>query len=267
MSEFYKPPYSSIEKLNSIGYDALTEVAARYGYGYEEVDRDCSPDVRHLAYHNAQHSLRVRGAARQLAQLHHLSTFDEELVVTIASAHDLFHDGIDDEERSADWLTERLAIGGFSEEDQEIARLAVLGTTPIKDSDGEYVSQQFSLTQFPSERAREVALCVAASDMEAIFAPHGPLVAHDLFRESNDIHESLQDLDISQLISFQARQIHFVESFHPLYPELEQIFGGLRKEIVDHHKLLLGHLQSGEIRTWQEIYRSDIEFCERHSTS
>ncbi len=258
-----------IEGLHTIGYDALMEVTVRYGIGDSEIDALYPPTLSSLAYHNASHTMRVREATRRLAQIHGLTPYDTELAVTIASAHDVYHNGGEgektDEELSAQWLVGILGRAGFSAEDKEIARLAILGTTPLKDTDENFMGQQFLLTEFPSLRSGEIALCVAAADMEAVFAAYGPIVAHDLYKErvGRSTCETVED--VFPLIEFQESQIRFISTYQPLYPELEQLFGGLRNAIVEHHTRLRDDLIAGKITSWNQIIEADCAFAQEFS--
>ena len=120
-----------LSEAERIGYEALMEVTGKYGFGDEDADVLQPPSVQPLAYHNAQHTLRVRNATRKLAAHQGLSHYDTELAVMIASAHDVYHDkeaGPSDEEKSAVWLMERMRPAGFTPEDMEIAHQAILGT-------------------------------------------------------------------------------------------------------------------------------------------
>lgn len=79
-----KNNYSS--QAERIGYEALMEVTGKYGFGDEDADVLQPPSVQ-LAYHNAQHTLRVRNATRKLAAHQGLSHYDTELfAVMICSA-------------------------------------------------------------------------------------------------------------------------------------------------------------------------------------
>lgn len=258
-----------LSEAERIGYEALMEVTGKYGFGDEEADTLQPPSVQPLAYHNARHTLRVRNATRELAARQGLSHYDTELAVMIASAHDVYHDkeaGPSDEEKSAVWLMERMRPAGFTPEDMEIAHQAILGTQPLLDATGAFRGQQFTLTEFLSERARDVALCIAAADLEALFAPHGPLVAHDLLKERLGVTSVDEPATLEGAVAFQHQQLELLSTYHPLYPELEQIFGGLRQEILDHHAGLLDDIKSGAVTTWKEIVVRDCEFAERYAT-
>ncbi len=186
----------------------------------------------------------------------------------IAAAHDVIHESSGDksaEELSAEWLIDRMKIAGLSTDDQEIARLAIMGTTPMFDKTGAYMGQHFLLSSYPSEHAGEIALCVAAADMEAIFASHGPIFSHNLFKERIGVGHNETPTSLDGLIEFQVAQIKFVENHQPLCPELEQIFGGLRNEIVEHHTAMLNDLLVDNISTWDEVVKRDEQFCAKWS--
>ncbi len=181
----------------------------------------------------------------------------------IAAAHDVVHDGgEDDETKSADWLVEHMKTAGFTDEDFEIARLAILGTTPILGSNGLLRSQQFALTGFPSIRSGEIALCVAAADMEALFAPYGPLVAHDLLRERLGVAGYELPPSLEGVAEFQKQQLELLKTYQPLYPRLEEHLGNRRKEIYMYHKHLLDDVESGAVTSWQQMYALDQAFCD-----
>lgn len=265
MSELIPHPEQKyfIDSCERIGYDALMEVTGRYGFGDPKVDTVQPPEIFPLAYHNAQHTLRIRQDTARIAHEHGLTDYDTALAVMIASAHDLYHDKIEgesDEEKSAQWLIEQMQRARFSEEDMEIARLAVLGTTPLVDTEGNLISQQFTLTSFPSQRAGEIALCVAAADLAALFSPIGPTCAHELLLERLGCPSTHLPGTLDGVEAFQRQQIAFLQNYQPLYPALEQFWGDLRAEIVSHHTDLLCALRAGEITDWQQVLAADTAF-------
>ncbi|MFZ1258007.1 MAG: HD domain-containing protein [Candidatus Saccharimonas sp.] len=260
-------PEQCSERTDRIGYEALMEVASRYGFGEVEADTLSPPEITPLAYHNAQHTIRVRDAARTLAAHHGLNTYDSELAVMIASAHDIYHDHSSDptdEIRSAQWLVQRMRQEGFSDEDCEIAELAIRSTAPIVTTTGRLISQEFTLTMFPSQRAGEIALVVAAADLEALFAPHGPAASHDLYKECIGIGAHNAPATFNGLVEFQQQQIELYTNYQPLYPMLEQFFGGLRKYALAHHQAILEGLKNSTITTWQHVVDMDTDYYHRH---
>jgi len=266
--ERYREPNNQ-EKIiaaEEIGYEALAEVAEKYGTGFEDTDGAMPPEVRSMAYHNLQHSWRVRDIATMLAEHHGLNEYDQALVKMIASAHDVVHEENalkSAEDLSVDWLINKMVDSGFSKEDQDIARLAILGTIPITDTEGNFIGQTFPLTFFPSERSGEIALCIAAADLEALFAHYGPLESHNLFKERRGLGIYDAPADLESLIEFQKQQISLMDTFQPLYPELEILLGDLRQEIAEHHRTLLAAIISGHVTAWDQVVAWDTEFAER----
>lgn len=252
------------EKADRLAYVALSEVAVRYGSGYEgEVD----PEVADLAYHNLQHSWRVKGAAEQLARKLGLDEYGIMLTGMIAAAHDIVHesaDGKTPEQASAEWLAGQMQAEGFSDEDQAIACLAIQGTATMIDTEGNFMGQQFPLIGFPDERAGTIALCVAAADMESAYANYGPAVIHDYFKELNGFGAFETPATLDKLIEFQEMEVKFLENLQPLFIGMDQLLGGLKQEGIAHHQMLLDELRAGRITTWAEIEQLDTDFALRH---
>jgi|GEM_PF-5449266 len=253
------------EVAKTIGYDALLEVTSKYGTGEWDIDLEISPTEKCLAYHNMSHTKRVRDASKQLAKLHGLPLYDQKLTSMIASAHDVIHERNDTqsaEQRSAEWLKNKMAAHGFSDEDIEIARLSILGTTPILDTNGDLISQEFTLIPFPSQRAGEIALCVAVADMEALFSAYAPTEAHNLYKERRGIPTQINPRDLDGFIAFQQEQLHIYKTYQPLIRTLENAAGNLRLQLYNYHQLLLKDVENGAVTTWNEIISRDTRFCQ-----
>ena len=245
---------------------ALRTVAQRYGDGMVASRR--LPEVEDLAYHNLCHSRHVCAAAKRVANFLQMREQDKALAGIIAAAHDIIHESDGQktaEERSAEWLVTKMQQSGMSQEDQGIAELAIAGTTPILSDDGAMIAQRYSQLEFPSDRARQIALCVAAADMESLFAAHGPMVAHQLFKEYQHIAYASEPDTLEGLAKFQQQQVQFVGNFTPLQPEFEELFGGLRQEIVAHQAKILADIEAGVLTTWREVVARDDEFMRRHT--
>lgn len=267
MEYYYQPNMSSekCERADRLAYMALSEVAIKYGSGYE--DDNNRPEVHDLAYHNLQHSWRVKDAAERLAKKLGLSEDDILLTGMIAAAHDVVHEPADDktpERLSAEWLMERMNTEGFSEEDQAIACLVIQGTATIVDTNGDFIGQQFPLIGFPDERAGTIALCIAAADMEAAYANYGPAVIHDYFKELQGYGYAEIPTTLDGLVEFQETEVKFLENLQPLFKGMEQLLGGLKQEGIAHHTALLEELRAGRITTWVEVQQFDNDFMQRH---
>lgn len=265
MEYYYQPTidkeYSA--KADRLAYAALGEVAIRYGSGYDD---GVTPDVHDLAYHNLQHSWRVKDAAERVARKLGMTEYDIVLVGMIAASHDVIHESVDGqtaEQASAEWLVNRMQAEGFSEEDQTIARLAILGTTMSVDADGE-LGQQFPSIEHPGERAGTIALCVAAADMESAYAHYGPSIIHGYFKELNGYGTFETPPTLDGLIEFQEMQGVFLSNLKSLFVGMDQVLGGLKQEGIAHHKQLLDELRAGRITTWAQVIEFDNEFTERH---
>ncbi len=268
--EQYRPnrPHEKLrEAAERITYDAFGEVAAKYGSGYP----DAMPaTVRELAYHNLQHSWQVETVAGKLAQVYGLNADDESLARMIAAAHDVEHDAVADasaELRSAEWLVRRMQVAGFSRDDLEIACLAIDGTTPLYDEAGNFAGQKYSQIIFPSERAERIARCVAGADMSAAYTNHGPIVAHELFKEYANIGTHEAPMSLAGLEKFQAGQVVFLQNLQPIYPGIDALLGGLREQNIDYHKQLLNELEAGRVTTWEQVEQMDSDYAARWSVN
>lgn len=244
---------------------ALDTIAALYGTGDTVIDQLNPPEAR-KPYHNVMHTQRVIEAARLLAMTTRLDLGDVELVRLIASAHDIFHGGTSDtetdEELSAAWLAEQMNKAGFSRDEVEITRLAILGTT-TELVDGSILQQQARTIQYPSKRARIIAHIVACADLEPILAPHGPLAAHRLFEEHSDALTP-DSLLPPTLLAFEESQIEIVRRYKPIMPEAETTLPNVRNERITYHENLINDIEAGIITTWGEIIARDKEFMHVH---
>lgn len=262
-----EPNEKQREAAVRIAYEALSEIATNYGSGYPG---DAPAEVNDLAYHNLQHSVQVRRSAGQLAQVYGLSSYDRQLTEMIAASHDVTHESTADasaELRSATWLVRRMQVAGFGDEDLEIACLAIDGTTPLIDVNGNFAGQRYSHLSFPSERAEIIARCVAGADMGSAYTNYGPTVAHELFKEYAGIGTHEHPKTLKGLEEFQAGQVTFLENLQPVYPGIDQLLGGLKEQGIQHHAMLLQELQSGHVMTWEDVIRLDAEYAEQWKLS
>ncbi len=263
LSELNEKLYEAVKRIT---YEALGEVATKYGSGYEDGDR---PTKRDMAYHNLQHSWHVKSVAERLAGQYGLNAFDARLAAMIAAAHDVEHEPTADasaELRSAEWLVWRMHVAGFNDEDKEIACLAIEGTTPLLGTDGAFAGQRYSSMRFPNERAETIARCVAAADMSAAYSAHGPKAAHDLFKERAGLGAHERPATLEGLEEFQSGQITFLERLEPVYPGVDQLLGGLKEQGMRYHTFLLQELRASRITSWAEIERLDAEYAAGWST-
>ncbi len=259
------PPESQehLSAIESIGYEALAEVAHAYGDGSGSI----RPEVRDLAYHNLNHTTRVQNAARTLARDMQLSPYDQALAATIASAHDVIHDRIDDilpESASAAWLTTRMQEMHLPAEDIEIAELAIMSTVCTLDDQGRLL-QYYGQIMFPNERSAQIAACVASADMEALASAHGPRVGHDLFRERLGYKAQELPPSLDDLAAFQEEQVQLLDTYSYPYPGAELLFGGLRRHAYLFHLSLLQDIEQGRITTWQQVAQADEAFYNQYA--
>jgi hypothetical protein len=255
------------DKAERIGYEALSEIATKYGSGYQI---DGTPEVEDKPYHNLQHSWRVKTVAEKIARKLGMSEYDIALTGMIAASHDVIHEKVGDltaEHASADWLVARMQAEGFGEDDQVVARLAIHGTSTHMDAEGNFVGQQFAYTEYPDERAGTIALCVASADMEAAYTNYGPAVIHDYFKELNGYGSFDTPPTLDGLIEFQEMQVSFLGNLQPLFTGAEQVLGNLKQEGIKHHAMLLERLRTGEITAWDQVVALDNEFAYRYQPS
>lgn len=256
-----------IQQAEKIGYEALSEVTNRYGIGIEEHDIELPPEVIPLAYHNGSHTSRVRAATKLIAAQHGLSSYDAALAQLAASAHDVYHDDSkmpSDEEKCANWLAEKMSAVSFPDTDIAIAQTAILGTTAHIGEDGTIVQLARSMA-YESVRAGEIAICVADADLEALFASHGPAVAHDYFKETLGIPTAETPQSLKGIIAFTRLQIELLQNHKYLDPDLELLLGNQRQANIGHHLMLLAGLETGTISSWGEIVEIDNQLIHEQS--
>jgi hypothetical protein len=256
-----------IERAEQLSYEALAEVAYRYGSGFEGDMHE--PTVQDLAFHNLQHSWRAKDTSGAIARKMGLSEYDARLAELISAAHDVIHEPSDTqsaEELSANWLVTRMQAEGFPEEDQDIARFSIFGTIAELDHENGYILQKFrSLGMFaPSMRAYNIALCVAGADMETFISSYGAYNSHQVFKEEIvGVGWGEKPTSLEKFAGFQEFQIKLNQNFLPLHPVIETIFEPLRGPVIAHHKAILDDVLAGQITTWEEIEERDLAFGTR----
>lgn len=256
--------------LEIFGAEAVLHVRDYYGNGERTPER-CKPGSEgDLAYHNLQHTLRVREASVAVAQVLGLSTYEQGLVRFAASAHDIVHGhGAargDMERASALWATRSMDWATFPPEDTEAVRLAILGTEPLFDEKGAMAGQLATNLEYPTARAEAIALSVACGDLASLYAPDGPRLGHDLYREYQGVG-MLEVPALVGLLEFQHKQLHLLETYRFPVEAGEQLFTGLREPVIAYQAQLTGALANGEITDWSQVVAADDGFEQAYRTA
>ena len=252
---------SYVDKAERLRWEAVMAVTNSYVDSYD--DTHMIPDVRMLAYHNAQHTLRVIRNSQRLAQAMECDQELTALAMLAAAAHDIVQEGArgEMERASADWLSTRMTAEGFDPEDIAACTAAVLGTTPLLDQDGLMTGQQVNQMEFADPRPRIVAQIVASADMGDLYRPYGPLLGRDLYREE---HGGLTDdpqLDADFLES-QDRQLQLLQNYRYPIAEAEELFGKDRHRLVEYQQQISRMIRTGQITSWRQLIDADMAFCE-----
>jgi len=247
--------------VEEIGYTMLAEVTDRYGDGYP--DSKLVPSVADLPYHNMHHTMHVRSRTREMVRELGMSPYDGELAVLTASAHDIVHGGTRGvvERRSAEWLIAKMRSADLPEGDITACELGVLGTEPII-TDGAMTGQKVTELDFPDERAELIAKAVACADMAELYAPHGPRLSRDLYKEQQGV-ASTEEPSMDGIVDFQCAQVELARSYRYPHQVGEKLFAGQRNRVVAYHEAVLESLVVHPALPWQALLALDQEFERR----
>lgn len=258
MSEFQFGFLESAQKtaLGEIEEQALRAVDARYGTGYPEYQGCGEPWL----YHNGHHARSVgRGALRVARAVG--SSPDVARIGEIAGyAHDIYQ-GKGHESQSAEWLEGQLRRKGLSKSVAHMAGLAIRGTQPLF-ANGVIVGQMATRQQYPSHEAEQVGLAVASADLGTLYAPEGPLLSHDIYRE---IHGEQDPAIDARLLAFQEGQMKLLDNYSYPLPQAEQLLATHRPEVMRYSRQVLDQLERGDIESWQQLRTQDEAFYRQHS--
>lgn len=253
---------TQILELEALADKALTEVEIRYGSGFPHYSGGHRGG---LSYHNRYHSEAVRSGALLMSQALELPPLERALAQTAAAAHDIIQGkarGVMEQE-SANWLTTRLRrTGMYDEVAIRATELAILATEP-RFVGGTAVSTVLEL-EYPTKAAENVALSVASADFSELYAANGPRLAHDIYKESQNASQA-EEPDFAGVLDYQRKQVVFLEKFCFPHPLAEQLFGGLRREVIKFTASLVNRLERGEIETWQQLMAADDVFMRQSS--
>lgn len=240
---------------NALTAESLQIVEQRYGSGYPYFSGGESP----LCYHNRHHSQQVSQGAEVMCEALGLSRTAQAIGKLAGSAHDIVQlkpRGIMEQE-SADWLTEKMFRKSFNLSPMKVASLAILGTEPIFE--GGRLRQKVSELTYPSKEAELIAMSVACADLGELYAPLGPRLGHELYKEIKGVPPNAKP-PMKDFLEFQKGQIGLVRSYRFPHPKGEEVFGGLRSEVIEYHEDLLYHLEQREITTWDQVMEADDNF-------
>lgn len=262
--DYYEKALVAIKQL------ALAEVAARYGTGLPDNEPGI---IDNLAYHNLQHSKRVSGAAEMMAQTLGLSRSSVLIAGMAGAAHDIIRERTAEktaEQLSADWLEMAMTELGFATPDILTAKKAILATTPIITPEGLMVGQQVETTHFRDDFVSNdtlIAQCVASADLEALYAPDGPIIAHKYFMELHGLQPDETPTSIEALRDFQLRQVILMQHYRYPHPIAEELFGKRRDIATAYHQMLFEMMDAGTITDWDQVVEMDLRFYEEQKLS
>ncbi len=248
---------------DKIAGQALGDVMRKYGTGYPAY---AGGERGGLAYHNLHHTQYVCHATEMIGEELSLSKEDQAIGRLAAAAHDIVHDKPrgQAEDESSQWLETAMQRYGFSKLAREVASLAILGTEP-EVQEGVLVWQYASRLRYPCKSAETIALSVACADLSELYSPLGPLLGHDLYKESLGVAPS-SDPPLDNLLAFQQRQVMLAETYRFPHPAGEHLFGRLRREVTVYHEQVLNRLERGSIDSWGQVVEQDRDFARTYSS-
>jgi hypothetical protein len=242
--------------LGEIEKQTLRIVDEKYSTGYPEY-RGCSEA---WLYHNGYHARSVgKGALRVLRALG--ASPDTARIGELAGyAHDIYQ-GKGHEGQSAEWLEMQLRQKGLSKPVAQMAGLAIRGTETLF-AGGVIVGQVATRQQYPSYEAEQMGLAVASADLGTLYAPEGPMLSHDIYRE---MHGEVDPAIDEKLLAFQKVQTKLLDSYSYPLPQAETIFATHRPQVVQYSEHVLGQLERGDIESWQQLRAQDEAFYRLNS--
>ena len=230
-------------------------VNARYG------DGNMPGHVASYPYHNVNHARYVMEGAVTLAHALRLSRHAIELVALSAAAHDVIREtepNMTPEQLSAEWLSSTMKAVGYSAEERAITHGAIIATTATLDEHGVLIAKTQDIDA--DSEAGQIALCVASGDTRSLYAPDGPLIAHDYFRELSGLSGQETPKDLSGLREYQEGEVRLMMNYRYPHPVAEKLFARNRESIIAHHALLLRALEADAITTWRQVVELDTTY-------
>jgi len=257
VSEFQFGFLESAQKtaLGEIEEQTLRAVDARYSTGYPEY-RGCREP---WLYHNGHHARSVGRGALRVARAVDLSPDAARIGEIAGYAHDIYQ-GKGHESQSAQWLEEQLRQKGLSKPVAHMAGLAIRGTQPLF-AGGAIIGQMATRQQYPSHEAEQVGFAVASADLGVLYAPEGPMLSHDLYRE---IRGEVDPAIDERLLAFQEGQMKLLDSYSYPLPQAERLFATHRPQVVHYSQRVLDQLERGDIENWQQLRAQDEAFYRQH---
>ncbi len=252
--------------MGAIGCAALEIVDTRYSDGYPNFAGGALP-ASDMAYHNGYHGRQVGRDGGGVAEASGFSPAVVRLTKAAGNAHDLVQRkgrGIDEAE-SAAWLAEKLRRAGFSEATATIGSLAIIGTEPTFES-GRLVGQKATTMEYPSKEAQQVAYSVASGDLGVLYAPIGPYMGHQLWREIQGVNPHDEpEFDIPKIAGFQGDQIKLLDTHQYPLPAARAVLATHEAEVRAYSEQVYNQLAAGEITSWQQLIDQDLAFMRQHT--
>jgi hypothetical protein len=243
--------------LEEIESHTLYTVDGKYSTGYPNY-QGCSGEA--WLYHNGYHARSVGKGALEVLRALGASPDTARIGELAGYAHDIYQ-GNGHEGQSAEWLEAQLRQKGLPKPVAQMAGLAIRGTKPLF-ADGVIVGQMATRQRYPSHEAKQVGLAVASADLGTLYAPEGPMLAHDLYRE---IHSDVDPAIDESLLTFQKQQMELLAGYLYPLPQAEKVFATHRPQVMQYSEYVLDQLERGDIENWQQLRRQDEAFYRKHS--
>lgn len=247
-----------LNAVREVGNLALTIATERYGSGFPDYT---GGRIRKLGFNNARHNRKVGDNAARLCNYLGFSELEQELARASGYAHDIrqLTGRGSDEAESATWVKRALLKTGVVDAKMaELAGLAISGTLPLLQN-GRVVSQTANHLDFISGEQELFVKAIASADLSETYTPAGPYLAHMLYGQQLGCSAD-EKPPLGQLLSFQNKQLAFLETYrYPLY-EARLLFATHAREVAEYMRCVLDQLQRGEIATWAQLLEQDIAF-------
>jgi hypothetical protein len=261
VSSWHFSEHEQQTKIEVVGEEALEVVDRTYGDGYPRYRKGS----HELAYHNGHHAREVGNTAFKLCTLSGLSQLERYTGRTAGYAHDIVQlkgRGTDERE-SAEWVERELAKRDIVAPSlRTMAALAIFGTEPLFES-GKLVGQKATTQRYPSKGAEMMAKSVASADLGELYAPEGPFLAHQLFRENNGMARP-KNLTMDKLAAFQRNQIELLERYRYPLPKAQRILTKQKPQVIAYNTELLQQIESGTVESWNEVIERDRQFIRQN---
>jgi hypothetical protein len=248
--------------IRKIGDRALSIVYNDFGSGFPDFE---GGHVRLLPFHGVDHSASVASNSTLVGAAYGINESGLELLSTFGKSHDLrqLNGRGTDERLSAEWLEEQLLSEGLPPLAARFGRVAIIGTEPLFDENGNLVDQMVNQLDFDSWEEELFAKSLASGDLGDLYTPKGPLNSGYLYAE---IQRSL-DPPSDGLLDFQGRQIALLERYQYPLSQAGDVLATHRPQVMNYQYFIYDQLESYQISSWQDLMHRHYAFMQNPDMS